>query len=66
MFGQDILNGKQLCEKLGISTTLLYRLIKNGMPYHQLSTASKKYYNLNEVKDWLLTAGYKQKTVWTK
>lgn len=66
MFGEDILNGKQLCSALGISTTLMYRLIRNGMPYHQLSTASRKYYNLNEVKDWLLKAGYQQKSTWTK
>ncbi|WP_278838540.1 helix-turn-helix transcriptional regulator [Ligilactobacillus agilis] len=66
MFGKDILNGKQLCAALGISTTLLYRLIRSGMPYHQLSTGSRKYYNLEEVKHWLLNAGYQQKTVWTK
>jgi len=48
MFGKIILNGKQLCQELGISTTLLYRLLKQGMPYHQLSTASRKYYNLDE------------------
>lgn len=66
MFGKDILNGKQLCDALGISTTLLYRLIKNGMPYHQLSTSSRKYYNLEEVKKWLLNTGYQQKTVWTR
>lgn len=65
MFGKDILNGKQLCDALGISTTLLYRLIKSGMPYHQL-TSSRKYYNIEEVKKWLLNAGYQQKTVWTR
>ena len=66
MFGKIILNGKQLCQELGISTTLLYRLLKQGMPYHQLSTASLKYYNLDEVKEWLLRAGFRQRTKWTK
>ena len=53
MFGKEILNGKQLCEKLGISTTILYRLLDNGLPFHQLTTVSRKYYNLSEVEDWL-------------
>lgn len=66
MFGDKILNGKQLCTALGISTTLLYRLIRNGMPYHQLSANSRKYYNIEEVKNWLLEAGYQPKSVWTK
>ncbi|MEK1378053.1 helix-turn-helix domain-containing protein [Limosilactobacillus fermentum] len=66
MFGKNILNGKQLCEKLGISTTLLYRLLKQGMPYHQLSTGSRKYYNIDEVQQWLLHAGFHQQTTWTK
>lgn len=66
MFGKDILNGRQLCKALGISTTLLYRLLKQGMPYHQLSTGSRKYYNLEEVQDWLLNAGYHQESKWTK
>lgn len=66
VFGHEILNGKQLCEQLGISTTLLYRLLKTGMPYHQLTTASRKYYNLQEVQEWLLSAGFHQQTTWTK
>lgn len=65
MFGKDILNGKQLCEKLGISTTILYGLLNNGLPYHQL-TSARKYYNLHEVEEWLLSAGYHQKMVWGK
>ena len=66
MFGKEILNGKQLMQALGISTTLLYQLLDNGLPYHQLSSNSRKYYNLNEVEDWLRSAGYRQKPVWTK
>lgn len=66
MFGKEILNGKELMQALGISTTLLYQLLDNGLPYHQLSSNSRKYYNLNEVEDWLRSAGYRQKPVWTK
>lgn len=66
MFGKDILNGKQLREVLGISTTIYYQLIKNGMPFHQLTTTSKKYFNVNEVKNWLQKSGYRQQTIWTK
>ncbi len=65
MFGKEILNGKELMQALGISTTLLYQLLDNGLPYHQLSSNSRKYYNLNEVEDWLRSAGYRQKSVWT-
>ena len=66
MFGKEILNGKELMQALAISTTLLYQLLDNGLPYHQLSSNSRKYYNLNEVEDWLRSAGYRQKPVWTK
>lgn len=66
MLDGQILNGKQLREALGISTTLQYRLLQSGMPYHCLATASRKYYNLEEVKKWLLDTGHQQKTVWTK
>lgn len=34
MFGKEILNGKELMQALGISTTLLYQLLDNGLPYH--------------------------------
>lgn len=66
MFGDELLNGKQLCERIGVSTTILYRLIANGMPFHQLTGNSRKYYNLSEVHDWLKQAGYRKKTTWTK
>ena len=66
LFGDNLLNGKQLCEKLGISTTLLYRLLNSGLPYHQLAASSRKYYNFQEVKEWLLSAGYRQQETWTK
>ena len=62
-----ILNAKQLCAVLGISTTLFYKLKRAGMPYHQLPE-SRAYYMLDEVETWLSKAGYQQKAVkiWTK
>ncbi|WP_318605531.1 hypothetical protein [Limosilactobacillus reuteri] len=66
MFGNEILNGRQLCNQLGISTTILYSLIDNGLPYHQLTANSRKYYILNEVENWLLESGFHQETRWTK
>lgn len=65
MFGTKILNARQLCECLGISTTLLYRLLKNGLPAHKLSGTSRRYYNLDEVKAWLTKAGYHEESKWT-
>lgn len=66
MFGKEILNGKQVREVLGISTTIYYQLLKNGMPFHQLTTTSKKYFNVAEVEDWLQKSGYHKQMVWTK
>lgn len=54
LFGDDILNGQQLIKKLGISRTYLCKLLKLGLPYHQLDKNTRKYYVLNEVKEWLL------------
>lgn len=54
MFGDELLNGKQLVAELGISTSYLYTLLRAGLPYHQLGTNSRKYYLLPEVKNWLL------------
>lgn len=66
MFGSEILNGKQLRQHLGISTTIYYRMIKSGMPFHQLTATSRRYFNVNEVESWLRKAGYQEKTTWTK
>lgn len=60
-----ILNGKQLCEQLNISTTLLHEFRKAGMPYHQLPHG-RAYYNLDEIKEWLAQAGYHQEKTWSK
>lgn len=66
MFGEEILNGRQLCKELGISTTMLYRLLKNGLPYHQLTANTRRYYYLEEVHHWLLRNGYRPREQWTK
>ena len=59
------LTGKELCEALGISTTLLYKFRKAGMPYHQLP-GGRPFYLIDQVVDWLKNAGYHQEKVWTK
>nr|WP_283601095.1 hypothetical protein [Ligilactobacillus aviarius] len=64
MFGDEILNAKQLREKLGVSSSFFYQLLKKGLPYHQLDDKSRKYYFLDEVEDWLTLQGLKPKTTW--
>lgn len=59
------LTGKELCEALGISTTLLYKFRKAGMPYHQLP-GGRPFYLIDQVVDWLKDAGFHQEKVWTK
>ena len=49
------LTGKELCEALGISTTLLYKFRKAGMPYHQLP-GGRPFYLIDQVVDWLKNA----------
>lgn len=61
----SILNGKELCNQLHISTTLLYKFRKSGMPYHQLPHG-RAYYSLDEVEKWLTQAGYHQEKTWVK
>ena len=60
-----ILNGKELRQALGISTTTFYKFKKAGMPYHQLP-ASRAYFILDEVENWVGKAGYHPQTTWTK
>lgn len=64
MFGNQILNAKELRQKLGISSSFFYRLLKNGLPYHQLDKNSRKFYFLDEVETWLSQNGLKPKTTW--
>lgn len=61
----SIFNGKELCTELHISTTLLYKFRKSGMPYHQLP-GGRPYYLIDEVLAWLRKAGFHQETKWTK
>lgn len=64
MFGDEILNAKQLQEELGVSSSFFYQLLKKGLPYHQLDDKSRKYYFLDEVEDWLTQQGLRPKTTW--
>lgn len=66
MFGDEILNGKELRKFLKISTTIYYQLLKNGLPSHQLTANSRRYFNKDEVTDWLKSQGYQETTIWTK
>ena len=54
MFGKEILNEKQLAMKLGVSRSFVYKMLKNGLPYHQLGSKSRKYFVYKEVQEWLL------------
>lgn len=60
----QILNLKQLSKRLGCSQNHIYKLIAQGMPFHQLSDDSRRYYVLDEVLDWLKSSGYKQVSTW--
>lgn len=63
---QEFLNTKETATAMGISTSYLRKLEKLGLPYHQLSPDSYKYFNLGEITEWLKTAGFRQKAVWRK
>lgn len=56
MFGTELLNARQVAEKLGISYTYFFKIRKSGCPYHQLGNQGRKYYVLKEVQDWLLVS----------
>ena len=58
-----ILNGKDLREELGISTTLMYKFRKAGMPYHQLPEG-RAYYYIDEVEEWLHNVGLHKEVIW--
>lgn len=60
-----MMNGKELCEALSISTTLLYKFRKSGMPFHQLP-GGRAFYILDEVFLWLRKAGFHQEKKWKK
>lgn len=51
------LNTKELAHQLGCSTDYVRKLQRLGLPYHQLSLNSKKYFSVEEVFDWLDHSG---------
>lgn len=61
---KQIVNLKELSSELGCSKTHIYTLIERGMPYHQLTEKSHRYFVIDEVLDWLKTSGLKRKVTW--
>lgn len=55
------LNTKELAIKLGCSTDYVRKLQRLGLPYHQLSPRSQKYFSFEEVTYWLSSAGMHNK-----
>lgn len=53
MIGNEILNAKEAAEKLGISKSYFFKLVKQGMPYHRIGLNSRKYYIVSEIIEWL-------------
>lgn len=60
MSTKEILNGKDLRNRLGISTTPFYKFKKAGLPYHQLP-GGRPYYLFDEVQIWLRQNGINKK-----
>lgn len=60
----DICNLKELCQILGYSQNHIYKLISQGLPYHQLDERSRRYFIVDEVVNWLKSAGLKQISTW--
>ena len=53
ILGNEILNAKEAAAKLGISKSYFFKLVKHGMPYHQIGLNSRKYYIISEIIEWL-------------
>lgn len=66
MLNNKFLNTKETAIAMGISTSYLRKLEKLGLPYHQLSPDSYKYFRLDEINDWLKEEGFIRKTTWRK
>lgn len=66
MLNKNFLNTKETAMAMGISTSYLRKLEKLGLPYHQLSNDSYKYFLLSEINDWLRKEGFVQKKTWRK
>ncbi|MBM6812978.1 helix-turn-helix domain-containing protein [Limosilactobacillus reuteri] len=60
----NICNLKELSKELNCSQNHVYKLIHQGMPYHQIDEQSRRYFILDEVINWLRKTGLKQESVW--
>lgn len=61
---KEIVNLKTLAKIIGCSNGHIYTLIEQGMPYHQLDPKTRRYFVVDEVINWLKTAGFRQVTTW--
>ena len=66
MLNNKFLNTKETALAMGISTSYLRKLERLGLPYHQLSVNSYKYFRLDEINEWLKKEGFIRKTTWRK
>ena len=48
---KEYLTANEICEKLKISYTTLYRLVKKGLPY--LKVGNQQRFVFEEVEQWL-------------
>ena len=64
MVKDEIVNLKTLADIIGCSNGYIYTLIRLGMPYHQLDPKSRRYFVVDEVVNWLKTAGFRQVITW--
>ncbi|KJY57384.1 Uncharacterized protein JF75_03990 [Lactobacillus kimbladii] len=53
MFGNELLNARQIAKKLEISNTYFFKLTKLGMPFHRITPGGRKFYNYDEVVNWI-------------
>ena len=58
------LNAKELCEKLKISETTLYRLLNKGMPVWKVNASNR--FALEEVVEWLKKQQEEKEWNWLK
>lgn len=66
MLNNKFLNTKETATALGVSTSYLRKLERLGLPYHQLSNDSYKYFQINEIDEWLQKEGFVQRKTWRK
>lgn len=66
IMNNNICNFKDICNFIGCSPNKGYKLIALGLPFHQLSADTRRYFIKTEVVEWLESAGYSQQTTWKK